>query len=45
MEKEARLNVPMDDEAETGAQIETVFAGEGSALLEVPQPEGREDLR
>ena len=49
-EKEARLNVPM--ESEVGREIETVFAGEGTALLEVPQPEevvliteGREELR
>lgn len=52
-EKEARLNVPMEEGVEM--DIETVFAGEGTTseegaeaqteLLEVPLAEAREELR
>ena len=46
MEKEARLNVPIEDMVEKEARVETIYAGEGlAALMEVPQPEEREELR
>jgi nucleotide exchange factor SIL1 len=46
MEKEARLNVPIEDMVEREAKVEKIYAGEGlAALMEVPQPEEREELR